>query len=1222
MRASYKYESDGKSYKCGICGRQFPSRDTLHVHKAKYHYLVYGKGTLQESPFAENENPFEQFPEKEELWELYKNNRIYILQPHENRIENVQLFNYPIKGHVSPESIENQMREIYQKSDKAYKLELTAGVILKDTTDGSLRYFRPEANAYLLDQPLPIVDKKSMEAATQHLKSLNIDDLIRSFRPSTKYVVLYVTQLEWHAWKTNFALGARLNPNDMPWFIKRRKSIITEFDYRGFEHCCLFVCYSQFLSRNNKTKQNCKHRRNVRQLLHAWCTFCRSRKIPGYDVIDPAKFKGVAWEDLIHFEDCFQVNICVLELKPDDSAENKLTSVGKYESTMYVNVWQNHLCWISDIDQYCQKYTCSYCSRMFDRYWNVKRHQKTCSKQSNLVFPRGAYRYHKSVFDSLSEIGIQIPEDQRFFSYLICFDLEAILEPEFRETDSGKTTFHSVHRPVSCSICSNVDGFTEPVCFVNPDPHSLVKEMFTYFDEIRAALCRQTNSKWGVYLELLKEKLQTRQAVLYEAFIKKHSIHPSSDHRDQPEAVEKAARDFVKRMRKYYMADPLFNQYLRLYKTFYLYVNRAVILSFNGQSYDIPLLSSSLIKYLLNQEKTEQAQNAQSGMTDDCPVYGEDDEYVDHLTETGEDEGDDNIPAQDDMLVVKFLDEANLKAAGKLHIIKRNSSYMSLSNNHYKMIDVCNFLPANTTYQSFVRAYATEGEKLFFPYEYLTDFSKLDDPLPPYPSDAWKSELKGGIDMLDEEYQEYLRDPDNKQPPKTGAQNYADILSRWEEKGHTCLKDLLIEYNNADCLPMISSLQNMQREYFIQGLDLWKISISCPGLSRIMLMKHAQDKNILFPMIHPADEDMFWLFKAATVGGPSIVFTRKSQVGETLLYPDGDKVCRSLSGFDCNAMYCNALKAPMPTFMYVRRFEDENFAPRYRKQFFTMYVWLNFMSKQHNRHIRTKLSEGHDIRAGKFFLDGQSVSDNGGLIAYEYLGCWAHNHLIDNKPCYMAKNSPNKDGYKKWLEKKRYLEELNYEVVYVWECSMNKLLQARPELKEQVKQMKPAFLRKHKDEVTKEEILEGVRDETFFGFLLCDISVPVHLRSFMDSCPPLFSNTAVNMEDLGEVMKEFATEKGIKIQNRRLLLSGMQAEEILLSSRLVAFYLELGLEVTRIYQTISYVKSYPFNTFVETVTRHRKEAQKNPDRKMVGEIYKLMGKSLRFLSVLLKKKRN
>lgn len=1196
----------GKSYECGFCGLKFDSRKTLHAHKARYHYLVYGAGNLQDSPYGEDENPFDDFPNKEAMNQVYNDNLVYILQPHELGIDNVLMFNFPIRGHVSPEQLANQMREIYRHANKAYKLELSVGLILRDTTDGSLRYFRPEANAYILENPLPVVDKESLEAGVRYLKSVDIDDLVRSFRPNTKYVVQFITQLEWHAWKTNFALGAHLNPADLPDYIRNGHSLITEFDYEGFEHCCMFVCLSHFLTYPEIRPS--RNRLRVRGLLHDWYTFCRQHKIKGYDTCDPKLFKGVEWKDIPHFEDCFKINLNILELKANKTVENRLTSAERYARTMYVNVWQNHLSYISNLSLYCQKYTCSYCTRMFKTVFSLKRHQKSCGKQTSLVFPKGAYRYHKTVFEQLSEVGIVVPHNQRFFPYLICFDLEAVLSPRNIVSSSGKTVFHSVHQPVSCSIASNVVHFTQPHCIIEPDADLLVERMFHYFYEIREAIRFRTNAKWGWCLRELKRKLKLRQMKLYDIFVTNNSARQPSRLRRQPEDVAEAVADFDKRMRKFYMSDPLFNQYVRLYKAFYLYVNRVNIHSFNGQSYDIPLLSSSLIKYMLAKERTDRAALSTGSAQDDDLVYDSDDDVEDMDAEVPDGGVLEDPLDQDDMSVVKYLDEGHLQMAGKLHVIKRNNAYASLSNQHFSFLDVQNYLPAGSSYQKFVRAYATEGEKLFFPYEYLTHPSKLDDPLPPYPSDAWTSRLKGGIDILDEEYQEYLLDPGNKQKPKTGLQNYTDICNLMEENGFTSLRHLLLLYNNADCKPMISALENMQNEYFAQGLDLFKVSISCPGLARIMLMKHAQDKGILFPLIHPQDEDLFWMFKAATVGGPSIIYMRQCEVSKTRLEPDGNVTCASIEGWDANAMYTQSLRMPMMTYLYVRRFENDGFKPRYRKTFFMMYVWLNHIGKVHGRHIRTKLNTGADIKAGRFYLDGQATDPDGSLHCYEYLGCWIHRHMIGSKPCYLATNSPNPQGYEKWLEKKKYLEGVGFDVHYIWECSMHRLMKKRPELKSQVNNMKPMFLQKHREGVTTEQILDGVRDETFFGFIVCDIRVPQRLRSFMDRCPPIFSNTTLNMQDIGPVMREFAAERNMNIQNRRLLLSGMEAKEIMLSSRLVAFYLELGLEVTRIYQTISYVKSYPFTSFVEQVTKYRKEAQKNPDRAMVGEIYKLMGK--------------
>lgn len=1161
---------------------------------------MYGRGQLQKSPYADGENPFQGMPEEDKLYQLYKDSSVYILQPNDTTQEAVLVFNYPIRGSVSQSQLAKQMRDIYKHANKAYKLELSAGVILRNPTTGALRYFKPEANAYVLDHPLPVIDKPTMEAGIRYINSLDIDDIIRSFRPNTKWVVQFITNLEWHAWKTNYPLGARLNTTELPYHIAVSPSIVTEFDYTGFEYCCLFVCLSQFLSPDKRAS---RHRMSVRALLHRWFMYCQQRQIRGYKECTPDKFTGVDWKDIPHFEDCFETNVTILELKADKTAENRLTSGSKYNRTMYVNVWENHLSLISAIDQYCNKYTCNHCMRMFKAHWLLVRHQKSCAKKSNLVFPKGAYKYHKSVFEQLAEVGIHVPENDRYFSHLVCFDLEAILQPCQVVSDSGKTTYHSIHKPISCSICTNVENFTEPVCFIEQDPDALVAKMFVYFDKIRSAIREKTNNKWGVHLQHLKDKLDARQKKLYDRYVANNPLHPPPDRAHLPEAVAEAANDFVKRMRKVYMADPLINQYVRLYRMFYLYVNRVNILSFNGQKYDIPLLSSSLIKYLLHQEKLDQ-QNDNVGDVDRDLVYETEEEFV--AMYGGEVDELDSELDQDDMSIARFLDEAKLQQAGKMNVIKRNNSYVSVSNNKFAFLDVCNFLPANCTYQQFVRAYATEGEKLYFPYEYMTDISKLDDPLPPYPSSAWTSELRGGADLLDEPYQEYLRDPEGKEMPMTGAEVYASIVERWQAKGFTCMRDMLSDYNNSDCQPFISALITMQNEYFAQGLDLWKISLSCPGLARILLMKHAQAKNVLFPLIHPEDEDLFWLYKAATTGGPSIVYTRKAVVGQSYLDPDRKQVlCNSVVAMDCNAMYCNALRNAFPTHMYVRRFEESGFEPRYRLHYFKMYVWLDYMSKKLNCHVRTKLNCGADVRVGNFYLDGMACTADGELIALEYNGCWAHFHLRGG--CKLAKNSPNPQAYDQWLSKKSYLEQQGFRVLHVWECEMNELMKENPDMCDQVKAMKPTFLQKHRKGVDMEDILDGVRNDDFFGFLVVDIHTPDNLRSLMDTFPPIFSNTTINMDDLGCVMKEYAKDKGINVQNRRLLLSGMEGEEIMLSSRLLAFYLSLGLKVTRIYQTISFVKSYPFTTFVEDVTKHRKAAQKDPNRKIVGEIYKLLG---------------
>ena len=787
-------------------------------------------------------------------------------------------------------------------------------------------------------------------------------------------------------------------------------------------------------------------------------------------------------------------------------------------------------------------------------------------------------------------MGIQVPEPDRYFHHVACFDLEAMLLEYHKET--RKTVFCNVHHPISCSIASSVEGFIEPKCIITDDPHSLVRQMFEYFQRIRQRVISETRDKWGGYLTQLKNKLEQRKKLLYARFCSTNSSTPTQESGVDPEEV------YVKKLKCYYMDDPLFNQYLRLYHQFYIYMHRLPILTFNGQRYDVHLLNASLIKHLLSQEE----QITDHGY--DEVVYESEDEFVRMYggdTEDWEDETD-----LDDMAIARFIDELKLSEMGKLRVLKRGNSYVSITNNNFSFLDVCNFLPAGSNYRSFVRAYASEGEKSFFPYEHVTSFERLQDTfLPDYDSDSWKSQLRGGANLLDEEYQDYLRDPQGGERPKSGEENYRDLQKLWAEKSFTCLRDLLEFYNNSDAKPFISALICMQNEYFAQKLDIWKFSVSVPGLARIKMMRFAQEQNILFPLIHKNDEDLFHLLKNSTTGGPSIIFNRLVQVGQTFLRPDKKYLANAAQGWDCNAMYAGAFRMPMPTGMYVRRFEDQKFEAKYRPHFFAMYVWLAHMSRVHGWRIKTRQTEGCDIRAGKYFLDGLAVGENEELIALEYNGCWAHNH----RGCPLAKNSVNKDGYEKWEEKKTYLESQAYRVEFIWECKMNALFKSLPQLRAEMKDMKPQFFQLHPRGVNKGQILQGVSDGTFFGFLVCDLFTPEHLKAEMESFPPLFCNHDLDIEDVGPEMREYAANYDIKVKKRRLLLSGFAASEMLVSSRLLAFYIELGLVVTRVYQTVEFVKKSPFIPFVNEVTHQRKMAVKYPDRKIVGEIYKLMGRS-------------
>ena len=168
---------------------------------------------------------------------------------------------------------------------------------------------------------------------------------------------------------------------------------------------------------------------------------------------------------------------------------------------------------------------------------------------------------------------------------------------------------------------------------------------------------------------------------------------------------------------------------------------------------------------------------------------------------------------------------------------------------------------------------------------------------------------------------------------------------------------------------------------------------------------------------------------------------------------------------------------------------------------------------------------------------------------------------------------------------------------------------------------KTQFYSKHPKEVEEGTILEAVFSGEFFGAVECDIQVPqewVHnqpyetklspFEYFSEMCP-IFCNTSIDFQDIGEHMQNFAKENHLSTKERKLLVSGMKAEKFLLSSPLLRWYLKHGMVVTKIYQVIEYNKTKCFKQFVNTVTEARREGDLNPNSTLLAQTYKLVGNS-------------
>ena len=144
----------------------------------------------------------------------------------------------------------------------------------------------------------------------------------------------------------------------------------------------------------------------------------------------------------------------------------------------------------------------------------------------------------------------------------------------------------------------------------------------------------------------------------------------------------------------------------------------------------------------------------------------------------------------------------------------------------------------------------------------------------------------------------------------------------------------------------------------------------------------------------------------------------------------------------------------------------------------------------------------------------------------------------------------------------------------------------------------------------KNEIIQNVLNDKLFGFFEVDIEVPEQKRKRFSEFCPLFILDEVPEEQIPQHMKDYQINTGReKIKNNKKLLGVMKAEKILIYSPLLKWYLNHGLQVTKIHRYISYTSGRPFKWFPEEVSSARREADNDKNKKQLGDTAKLKGNS-------------
>ena len=502
-------------------------------------------------------------------------------------------------------------------------------------------------------------------------------------------------------------------------------------------------------------------------------------------------------------------------------------------------------------------------------------------------------------------------------------------------------------------------------------------------------------------------------------------------------------------------------------------------------------------------------------------------------------------------------------------VIKRQNTFMCLSTDKLKFVDICNYLAPGFSYDKYLKAYGCAQQKGHFPYEYMNDLCKLEDRALP-PQSAFFSRLTS----------EGISDTD-----------YAACQAVWRDNRMTTMRDYLIWYNNRDVEPFLEAIAKQATFYRDRHIEMFKDGISVPGLSLLCLFNDLPpDTN--FVNFNRTNSDLHQLVKDNIVGGPAIIFHRYHEKDVTKIR-GGDELCRAIVGYDANALYLWAIMQDMPTGWYTRRRAENGFRPQQAQPFGQMAVqWLTCESERTGLNIRHQVN-GREKRIGNLPVDGWCAQTR---TAYQFHGCFWHGC----PKCHADPEETNPKNGKTMAvllaDTKKHTAYLrrHVKVIEMWECEWKRERDPPP---------------RQKWTMTQQQIIAAVVDGTLFGMIECDIRVPSKLRAHFAEMQPIFKNATVTRDDIGPFMRAYAEENDIMSTPRRMLVGSYHGKNILLATPLLQWYLAHGLVVDRVYQIVEYERKPCFRQFGESVSAARRDGDADPDKAIIADTMKLLGNS-------------
>ena len=273
----------------------------------------------------------------------------------------------------------------------ATKVNLAFGLILKKIEDGGFSYFYAHENNILLDRSKLVCSHDDLTKLKGFFNKTDVIESCSRERMNTNWRLYKLTNLTVFAAHLNDVhMGCRDAVLPEPLLKKCTINCLTfEKNTRQpyNDNLYIFRALALHLHGNQRLKE---------ETSIVFISF-----INKMDGLSPNQFKGVHMNDIPIVEDLLTLNILLYDINfvhGNLIGELARRNVQKYDNTVRLLRYSNHICYVSNIDAVFQFFRCPNCDTFFNKTFNLERHLTTCSERVKNIHLRNVYQIREILF--------------------------------------------------------------------------------------------------------------------------------------------------------------------------------------------------------------------------------------------------------------------------------------------------------------------------------------------------------------------------------------------------------------------------------------------------------------------------------------------------------------------------------------------------------------------------------------------------------------------------------------------------------------------------------------------------------------------------------------------------------------------------------------------------------------------------------------------------------